>query len=268
MDTEKKLIQVADVSFGGDELVMIVGPCAVEDEQQLMTIAQKIKSLGIRIIRASLFKPRTSPKSFQGLGLDGIPILRRVKQETDLLIESEIMDVRKLDILSEHVDILRVGTRNMQNYDLLKEIGKIDKPVILKRGFGSTIKEFICAAEYIFAGGNDKLVLCERGIRTFETAYRFTLDLAAVDILKRETPFPILVDPSHAAGNRELVFALSRAAVAAGADGLMIEMHPNPENALCDGSQSLYLHQIESLIDEVNAIKKTLNLNKHSENVK
>ncbi|MBC8180184.1 3-deoxy-7-phosphoheptulonate synthase [candidate division KSB1 bacterium] len=257
--SEKKHIQVADVIFGGDELAMIVGPCAVENEQQLMAIANKLKKLGIRIIRASLFKPRTSPHSFQGLGLDGIPILRQVKQETGLLIESEIMDVRKLDILCDHVDILRVGTRNMQNYDLLKEIGKIDKPVILKRGFCSTIKEFICAAEYIFAGGNDKVIFCERGIRTFETAYRFTLDLAAVDILKRETPFPVIVDPSHAAGKRELVLPLCRAAVAAGADGLMIEMHPNPEKALSDGSQSMYPHQMKSLLDEVYAIKKTCN---------
>ncbi len=255
---EKTKIQVGDVVFGSDDLAVIAGPCSVESEEQLLDCAVILKKLGIKIMRASLFKPRTSPYSFQGLGLAGISILDKVKLETGILIESEIMNINNLDIMVEHVDILRIGSRNMQNFDLLKEVGRVDKPVILKRGFSSTIEELILAAEYILLGGNEKVILCESGIRTFETAYRNTLDLAAIDILKRETCLPVIVDPSHAAGCRQLVFPLSRAAVAAGTDGLLIEFHPNPENALSDGLQALYPEQLKRLLQEISVIKNNL----------
>lgn len=255
---QRRKIQIGDVIFGGDELAMIAGPCAVETEAQLMEAAIFLKKLGINIMRSSLFKPRTSPYSFQGLGLAGLDILKNVKQETGILLESEIVDIRNVEILAEYVDMLRIGTRNMQNFELLKEVGKINKPIILKRGFSSTIYEFIHSAEYILMGGNKNVILCERGIRTFETAYRNTLDLAAIEILKKETDLPVIVDPSHAAGDRSLVPALSKAAVAAGADGLIIEMHPDPEKALSDGPQSLYPSQMEKLHREILAIKKTM----------
>lgn len=254
----RRKIQVGDEVFGSNNLVLIAGPCAVESEEQLMDTATILKKLNIKIMRACLFKPRTSPYSFQGLGLAGIEILQKVKQRTGILLESEVMNAKHLEILAEHVDILRIGSRNMQNYDLLKEISSVKKPVILKRGFSSTLREFILAAEYILVGGNDDVILCERGIRTFETAYRNTLDLAAVDILRRETCLPVIVDPSHAAGYRELVLPLSRAAVAAGTDGLIIEIHPNPEKALSDGAQALYPHQMEKLLKEIFAIKNSL----------
>jgi len=254
----RRKIQVGDEVFGGNNLVLIAGPCAVESEEQLMDTATILKKLNIKIMRACLFKPRTSPYSFQGLGLAGIEILQKVKQRTGILLESEVMNAKHLEILAEHVDILRIGSRNMQNYDLLKEISSVKKPVILKRGFSSTLREFVLAAEYILVGGNDDVILCERGIRTFETAYRNTLDLAAVDILRRETCLPVIVDPSHAAGYRELVLPLSRAAVAAGTDGLIIEIHPNPEKALSDGAQALYPHQMEKLLKEIFAIKNSL----------
>lgn len=254
----RRKIQVGDEVFGSNNLVLIAGPCAVESEEQLMDTAKILKKLNIKIMRACLFKPRTSPYSFQGLGLAGIEILQKVKQRTGILLESEVMNAKHLEILAEHVDILRIGSRNMQNYDLLKEISSIKKPVILKRGFSSTLREFVLAAEYILVGGNDDVILCERGIRTFETAYRNTLDLAAVDILRRETCLPVIVDPSHAAGYRELVLPLSRAAVAAGTDGLIIEIHPYPEKALSDGAQALYPHQMEKLLKEIFAIKNSL----------
>jgi 3-deoxy-7-phosphoheptulonate synthase len=254
----RRKIQVGDEVFGSNNLVLIAGPCAVESEEQLMDTATILKKLNIKIMRACLFKPRTSPYSFQGLGLAGIEILQKVKQRTGILLESEVMNAKHLEVLAEHVDILRIGSRNMQNYDLLKEISSVKKPVILKRGFSSTLREFVLAAEYILVGGNDDVILCERGIRTFETAYRNTLDLAAVDILRRETCLPVIVDPSHAAGYRELVLPLSRAAVAAGTDGLIIEIHPNPEKALSDGAQALYPHQMEKLLKEIFAIKNSL----------
>jgi len=254
----RRKIQVGDVVFGGDKLALIAGPCAVENEKQIMESAKILMNLGIRIMRASLFKPRTSPYSFQGLGLAGLEILDKVRYETGIMIESEIMNIKYLGKLEPHVDILRVGSRNMQNFDLLKEVGRINKPVILKRGFSSTIREFMLATEYIMGEGNEDVILCERGIRTFETAYRNTLDIAAIDILKRETCLPVIVDPSHAAGCRELVFPLSRAAVAAGADGLMIEVHPDPGKALSDGIQSLHPQQLEQLLKEVHSIVNVL----------
>jgi len=210
--------------------------------------------MGLRIMRASAFKPRTSPYAFQGLGQEGLEILKEVRDEFGIFVETEVMNVRDVELVAEYADIVRIGARNMANFDLLKEAGNISKPVILKRGMAATIKEFIMAAEYILYNGNQNVILCERGIRTFETAYRNTLDIAAVDILKRETHLPVIVDPSHSAGNRDLVPALSKAAIAVGADGLLVEMHPDPEKALSDGPQSLYPRQLEQLLVELRQI--------------
>ncbi len=245
------IIKVGNVSIGNGECVVIAGPCSVESEEQIMQSAELCKKMGIKIMRASAFKPRTSPYAFQGLGIEGLVLLKKVREKTGILVETEVMDVRDVKIAADYVDLVRVGARNMQNFDLLKEVGKIDKPVILKRGMAATINEFIMAAEYILFHGNTNVILCERGIRTFETAYRNTLDVGAVAILKRETHLPVIVDPSHAAGNRELVVPLSLAGVAAGADGLLIEMHPSPEKALSDGDQSLSPQQMEELLKKL-----------------
>lgn len=255
---QKTIVKIGDLKLGNSDFVVIAGPCSAESETQLMQSAKVLKKLGIRIMRASAFKPRTSPYSFQGLGIEGLKLLKKVREKTGVLVETEVMDVRDVKIAAEHVDILRVGARNMQNFDLLKEMGKIDKPVILKRGASATIKEFIMAAEYILANGNKNVILCERGIRTFETAYRNTLDIGAVAVLKQETHLPVIVDPSHAAGNRELIPALSKAAVAAGADGLLVEMHPNPEEAMSDGAQSLYPKQLSELLEGLKPICKAV----------
>lgn len=258
------IVKVGGVSIGNGEVVVIAGPCSVESEEQIMEAANMLKSLGIKIMRASAFKPRTSPYDFQGLGIKGLKLLKKVREKTGMLVETEVMDVRDVPIATEYVDMLRVGARNMQNFDLLKELGKIDKPVILKRGMSATVNEFIMAAEYILCHGNKNVILCERGIRTFETvAYRNTLDVGAVAALKSMTHLPVIVDPSHAAGNRELVAPLSKAGIAAGADGLLIEAHPNPEKALSDGAQSLYPEQLEKLLKELKplceAVGKKLN---------
>lgn len=252
--TLKTIVRVGDVKFGDTEFVVIAGPCSVESEEQIMRAANIIKGMGLKIMRASAFKPRTSPYSFQGLGIEGLKLLKQVREETGIMVETEIMDVRDVPIAADHVDILRVGARNMQNFDLLKEVGKVDCPVILKRGMSATVKEFIMAAEYILYNGNKNVILCERGIRTFETAYRNTLDICAVALLKQETHLPVIVDPSHAAGGRELVFPLSKAAIAAGADGLLVEMHPEPEKAFSDGDQSLYPEQLAKLLKDVKRV--------------
>ena len=248
---QKTVIKVGNVSIGNGDVVMIAGPCSVESEEQIMESAEMLKKLNIKIMRASAFKPRTSPYDFQGLGIKGLKLLKKVRDKTGILVETEVMDVRDVPIAAEYVDVLRVGARNMQNYDLLKELGKINKPVILKRGMSATINEFIMAAEYILYHGNKDVILCERGIRTFETAYRNTLDLGAVAVLKNLTHLPVIVDPSHAAGNRELVPPLSKAAVAVGADGLLIEAHPDPKKALSDAAQSLYPEQLAKLMEEL-----------------
>ena len=255
---QKTVIKVGDVSLGNGDFVVIAGPCSIENEEQIMESAEMLKKLGIKIMRASAFKPRTSPYDFQGLGIKGLKLLKKVRDKTGILVETEVMDVRDIAIASEYVDVLRVGARNMQNFDLLKELGKINKPVILKRGMSATINEFIMAAEYILYHGNKNVILCERGIRTFETAYRNTLDIGAVAILKNLTHLPVIVDPSHAAGNREIVAPLSKAALAAGADGLLIEAHPNPQKALSDAAQSLYPEQLGKLLDELKPICKAV----------
>ena len=255
---QRTVIKVGDVSIGDGSFTVIAGPDSVESEEQIIESAKLMKKNGIKIMRASAFKPRTSPYSFQGLGLEGLKLLKKARDKVGILVETEVMDVRDVPIAAEYADILRVGARNMQNFDLLKELGKVNKPVILKRGMAATIKEFLMAAEYIMLNGNNKVILCERGIRTFETAYRNTLDLEAVVILKNETHLPVIVDPSHAAGNRDLILPLCRAAAAVCADGLIVEAHPNPEKALCDGEQSLYPAQLTQMLKEVKAVCKAV----------
>ncbi len=252
------VIKVGDVKIGDGSFTVIAGPDSVESEEQIIESARLMKKNGIKIMRASAFKPRTSPYSFQGLGLEGLKLLKKARDKVGILVETEVMDVRDVPIAAEYADILRVGARNMQNFDLLKELGKVNKPVILKRGMAATIKEFLMAAEYIMLNGNNKVILCERGIRTFETAYRNTLDLEAVVILKNETHLPVIVDPSHAAGARDLILPLCRAAAAVCADGLIVEAHPNPEKALCDGEQSLYPAQLTQMLKEVKAVCKAV----------
>ena len=255
---QRTVIKVGDVSIGDGSFTVIAGPDSVESEDQIIESARLMKKNGIKIMRASAFKPRTSPYSFQGLGLEGLKLLKKARDKVGILVETEVMDVRDVPIAAEYADILRVGARNMQNFDLLKELGKINKPVILKRGMAATIKEFLMAAEYIMLNGNNKVILCERGIRTFETAYRNTLDLEAVVILKNETHLPIIVDPSHAAGARDIILPLCRAIAAVCADGLLVEAHPNPEKALCDGEQSLYPDQLTQMLKEVKAVCKAV----------
>ena len=252
------VVRVGDVSIGNGEITVIAGPCSIESEEQIMESANIMKKLGIKIMRASAFKPRTSPYDFQGMGIKGLKLLKKVKEKTGILTETEVMDVRDVPIAAEYVDVLRVGARNMQNYDLLKELGKINKPVILKRGMSATINEFLMAAEYVLYHGNKDVILCERGIRTFETAYRNTLDVGAVAVLKNMTHLPVIVDPSHAAGKRELIAPLSKAAIAAGADGLLIECHPNPEKALSDGAQSIYPEQLAQLLKDLKPLCEAL----------
>ena len=255
---QQTVIKVGGVSIGDGSFTVIAGPDSVESEEQIIESANLMKKNGIKIMRASAFKPRTSPYSFQGLGLEGLKLLKKARDKVGILVETEVMDVRDVPIAAEYADILRVGARNMQNFDLLKELGKVNKPVILKRGMAATIKEFLMAAEYIMLNGNNKVILCERGIRTFETAYRNTLDLEAVVILKNETHLPIIVDPSHAAGARDLILPLCRAIAAVCADGLIVEAHPNPEKALCDGEQSLYPAQLTQMLKEVKAVCKAV----------
>jgi 3-deoxy-7-phosphoheptulonate synthase len=233
-------VGVADrVSVGGRELAVIAGPCSVESAESLRTVAAAVLKSGAGMLRGGAFKPRTSPYAFQGMGKQALEILAIVRAETGMPVVTEVMDTRQVELVAEYADVLQVGARNMQNFSLLSELGRVQRPILLKRGLSATIKELLMAAEYIMAQGNRDVILCERGIRTFETATRNTLDVAAIPVLKRETHLPVIVDPSHAGGRADLVAPLSYAAIAAGADGLMIEVHPNPEEALSDGDQSL-----------------------------
>ncbi|CDZ75609.1 3-deoxy-7-phosphoheptulonate synthase [Peptoniphilus sp. ING2-D1G] len=243
--------------IGGDNFTMIAGPCSIESEEQVIEIAKRVKASGAQILRGGAFKPRTSPYSFQGMGADGIDLLLKAKKETGLPIVSEVMDASQLKYFKD-VDILQVGARNMQNFYLLKEVGKLDKPVLLKRGLSATYEEWLMSAEYIMAGGNKNVILCERGIRTFETKTRNTLDISAIPVLKEETHLPIIADPSHATGMRRLVEPLAKAAIAAGAHGVMIEVHNDPERALCDGPQSLDPDQFERVAEKLKALRKTV----------
>jgi 3-deoxy-7-phosphoheptulonate synthase len=229
----------AQATFGGNEITVIAGPCSVENREMLFTSADLVRDAGAKMLRGGAFKPRTSPYAFQGLGAEALELLSEVRAETGLPIVTEVMDTRQVDLVAEHADMLQVGARNMQNFALLAELGRVRRPILLKRGLSATIKELLMAAEYIMANGNHDVVLCERGIRTYETATRNTLDVAAIPVLKRESHLPVIVDPSHAGGDASLVAPLAFAAIAAGADGLIVEVHPNPESALSDGDQSL-----------------------------
>jgi 3-deoxy-7-phosphoheptulonate synthase len=238
------------IKIGGGSFQVMAGPCSVEEKDQVLAIAKAVKAAGAGILRGGAFKPRTSPYAFQGLGAEGLEILKTAKKETGMPIVSEIMDISKLPLF-EDIDIIQVGARNMQNYELLKELGKTRKPILLKRGLSSTIQELLMSAEYLMAGGNSQIILCERGIRTFETATRNTLDISAVPVLKELTHLPVIVDPSHGTGNARLVKPMAMAAVAAGADGLIIEVHNDPVHALCDGAQSLTLEAFKELMAQV-----------------
>lgn len=251
---EDTVIKIGDVTIGGPEINIMAGPCAIENEEQLLQAAKAIKDAGARILRAGAFKPRTSPYSFQGLEQQGLEYLNDVRKRTGLLIITEVMDQFTVDQVAECADIIQVGARNMQNYYLLRELGKIRKPVLLKRGLSATIEEWLMAAEYILSGGNYEVILCERGIRTFEPYTRNTLDLSAVPLVKQLSHLPIIVDPSHGTGISGLVPAMSKAALAAGADGLMIEVHPNPQEALSDGPQSLTPEQFKALVKELKGV--------------
>lgn len=227
------------VTAGGSELVVVAGPCSVETHERLRETAWAVRSSGGSVLRAGAYKPRTSPYSFQGLGMEGLEILAAVREESGLPVVTEVTDPRLVEAVAEHADMLQVGARSMQNVPLLMELGRIERPVLLKRGLASTVTEFLLAAEYVVAGGNSNVILCERGIRSFETSTRFTLDLAAVPVLQRETHLPVFVDPSHAAGTRDLVEPLACAAIAAGADGLVVEVHATPDSSWCDAEQAL-----------------------------
>jgi 3-deoxy-7-phosphoheptulonate synthase len=243
----------AGAAFGGPAVAVIAGPCSVEGREMLHETAVGVRAAGAAMLRGGAFKPRTSPYSFQGLGLEALHMIAEVRRETGLPVVTEVMDVRQIDAVAEHADMLQVGARNMQNFSLLSELGRVKRPVLLKRGLSATVKELLMAAEYIMSQGNRDVVLCERGIRTFESATRNTLDVAAVPVLKRETHLPVIVDPSHAGGFAALVAPLSFAAIAAGADGLIIEVHPDPAAALSDGEQSLSIDAFRSLMTQLAA---------------
>lgn len=240
--------------IGGKKIALIAGPCSVESDEQIIDIATKVKECGAGFLRGGAFKPRTSPYSFQGLELQGIELLKFAKKKTGLPIVSEIMSTSMIETFNNDVDIIQVGARNMQNFDLLKELGKINKPILLKRGLSATIEELLMSAEYIMSGGNEKVILCERGIRTFENYTRNTLDLSAVPAIKKLSHLPVIIDPSHATGKSWMVEPLSKAAIAAGADGLIIEVHNDPKNALCDGEQSITPKEYEGLVEKLKKI--------------
>ena len=245
------VVNVNGIPIGGKEVVIMAGPCAIESSVQVTETARKVRAGGAAILRGGAFKPRTSPYSFQGMGEEGLRIMARARTETGLSLVTEVMDTRQVETVSSYADILQVGSRNMQNFPLLKEVGKSRKPVLLKRGMMATIDEFLSAAEYILVQGNPSVILCERGIRTFETATRYTLDLNAIPLLKQRTHLPVIVDPSHGTGIRSLVSPMAKAAIAAGADGLIIEVHYLPEEALCDGSQSLFPEEFDLLVKDL-----------------
>lgn len=245
----RTVIDLGDgVTIGGNEIALMAGPCTVESEEQLFTTAKAVAGAGAKILRGGAYKPSTSPYSFQGMGVPGLKLLKQAAQEFGMKVITEVMDLRKIDLVREYADILQVGTRNMQNYDLLREVGRSKTPVMLKRGMSSKYEEWLLAAEYIAAGGNEDIMLCERGIRTFESSTRNTLDIGAVPVIKGLSHLPVIIDPSQGTGRRDLVEPLSLAAIAAGADGLIIEVHPNPDHALKDGSQSVTIDQFLQMV--------------------
>ncbi|MBF0493880.1 MAG: 3-deoxy-7-phosphoheptulonate synthase [Candidatus Omnitrophica bacterium] len=246
------------VSIGTKRVIVMAGPCSVENKAMTIDIAKKVKDAGASVLRGGAFKPRTSPYSFQGLGEEGLKYLADARKKTGLLVVTEVMDVRNVELVEKYADILQIGARNMQNFDLLKEVGKVRKPVLIKRGMSNTIKELLMSAEYVLAGGNHQVILCERGIRTFEDFTRFTLDINAVPALKSLTHLPVIVDPSHATGKWQLVGPIAKAAIAAGADGLIIEVHSNPEEAFSDGEQSLLPERFAKLMEELKLVAKAV----------
>ena len=252
------IVDVKGIKFGSAEVVIIAGPCSVENREQMMETAKAVKSAGGVILRGGAFKPRSSPYNFQGLGEEGLKLLHEIRIETGLPIVTEVMDTRMVDLVAGYADILQVGSRNMQNYPLLKEVGMLRKPVLLKRGMMATIEEFLLAAEYILNQGNEQVILCERGIRTFETSTRNTLDLSAVPMLKHLSHLPVIVDPSHGTGHRWMVPPMAKAAVAAGADGLIMEVHYKPQEALCDGHQSLSPDEFTLLMTDLKKIAQAV----------
>jgi 3-deoxy-7-phosphoheptulonate synthase len=253
------VVDAAGVSIGDDHPpVVIAGPCSIESEAQMVASAQLVKAAGARILRGGAFKPRTGPHSFQGLGVEGLKFLRQAGDEAGLPVITEVMRIEQLETVCRFADILQIGARNMQNFDLLKEVGKLNHPVLLKRGMSATIEEFLAAAEYVVAEGNSRVILCERGIRTFERATRNTLDLSVVPLIREMSHLPIVVDPSHATGKRSLVPVMSKAALVAGAHGIMVEVHPEPEKALCDGAQSLNGEGFRTLMEEIGGLLKYL----------
>lgn len=250
----KTVVKVGDLEIGGQAVVVMAGPCSVESESQMLETARAVKAAGATVLRGGAFKPRTSPYSFQGLAEEGLKLLDLARAETGLKIVTEVVNPMDAELVAEYADILQIGARNAQNFALLKKVGEVGKPVLLKRGMATTIKEFLMAAEYILSEGNYNVVLCERGIRTFEISTRFTLDLNAVPVLNKLTHLPVIVDPSHGTGRRDLVLPMSKAAIAAGADGLLIEVHPNPDEALCDGRQSISIQELARLMDELRPV--------------
>lgn len=252
--SENTVIDISGKLVGGKRIPVIAGPCSVENQEMMINVAVEVKKAGASFIRGGAYKPRTSPYAFQGLGEEGLKYLADAREKTGLPIVTEIMDPRDLDVMVKYADVIQIGARNMQNFRLLLEVGSVNKPVLLKRGLSSTIKEWLMSAEYIMSKGNHQVILCERGIRTFETATRNTLDLSAVPVLKQLTHLPVIVDPSHGVGKWDLVAPMSKAAVAAGADGLLIEVHPNPEDAMSDGEQSLKPDDFKKLMDELRPI--------------
>jgi len=245
--------------IGGNHIQIISGPCSVETPDQMQKSAKAVKAAGVKLMRGGAFKPRTSPYSFQGIGSDGLKMFKEAADKEGLPIVTELLDVRHLDaFLEQNVDVIQIGTRSMQNFELLREVGKLDVPIILKRGMSATISEWLMAAEYIAAGGNHNIIFCERGIRTFETYYRNVLDVTAIPVLKKETHLPVIIDPSHSGGKAWMVSALSRAGIAAGADGLLVEMHPNPCEAWCDADQAINPEELKHLMQELTSISKIL----------
>lgn len=252
---EDSIVDVDGVKIGGKNIVVIAGPCSVENEEQYITIAKAVKKSGAEILRGGAYKPRSSPYSFQGLEEEGLKIMKKAKEETGLPIVTEVMDLEHFTLVESYADMLQIGARNMQNFSLLKRAGKSNKPILLKRGIAATIEELLLAAEYIMAGGNTKVILCERGIRTFETYTRNTLDLSAIPAVKILSHLPIIVDPSHASGRWDMINPLSKAAIAVGSHGLMVEVHHEPEKAFSDGPQSLKLNKFDDLMIEINKMK-------------
>jgi 3-deoxy-7-phosphoheptulonate synthase len=255
---ESTILNIKGISIGGKKIVNMAGPCSIESYDQLKSIAESIKRCGAQVLRGGAFKPRTSPYSFQGLGEEGLKMLREVADNLDIAAITEIMDTRDMDLIEKYTDIIQIGARNMQNFTLLKEVGQSRKPVLLKRGISATVKELLMAAEYILSGGNFQVMLCERGIRTFETATRFTLDINAISVIKQKSHLPVIVDPSHGTGIWSLVAPAAAAAIAAGADGLITEVHTNPEDAFSDGEQSLLPERYSKMIDLVSSVAKAV----------